>query len=48
MQLIVHVPDFLLEQVKDKLPPPELGMLEAVALDAILAYLHKLKTSPLN
>ncbi len=46
MQLIVHIPDVMLEKVKDKLPPPQMGMLEAVALDAILAYLHKLKAAP--
>jgi hypothetical protein len=42
MQLTVHVPDDMLEKVKDKLPPPEVGVLEAVALDAILGFLLKL------
>ena len=42
MQLIVHVPDDMIEKVKDKLPPPEVGLLEAVALDAILGLLLKL------
>ena len=46
MQLIVHIPDDLIEQVKDKLPPPQMGMLEAVALDAILGFLHKLQEAP--
>jgi hypothetical protein len=43
MQLIVHVPDDVIERVKDKLPPPEMGVLEAVALDAILGFLHGLE-----
>ena len=42
MQLTVHVPDDMLEKVKHKLPPPEVGVLEAVALDAILGFLLKL------
>jgi len=25
MQLTIHIPDDLLESVKDKLPPPEVG-----------------------
>jgi hypothetical protein len=45
MQLTLHVPDDLIESVKDKLPPPEMGMLEAVALDAILGFLLKLEIS---
>ncbi|MFZ0959563.1 MAG: hypothetical protein WAO35_01560 [Terriglobia bacterium] len=43
MQLTVHVPDDMIEKVKDKLPPPEVGVLEAVALDAILGFLMKLE-----
>jgi hypothetical protein len=43
MQLTVHVPDDLIESVKDKLPPPEMGVLEAVALDAVLGFLHGLE-----
>jgi hypothetical protein len=43
MKLIVDIPDDLIEQVKEKLPPPESGMLEAIALDAILAFLQRLK-----
>jgi hypothetical protein len=42
MQLIVHVPDDLIENVKDKLPPPSVGVMEAVALDAILGFLNRL------
>ena len=44
MQIIVHIPDDLIEKVKDRLPPPEMGVLEAVALDAILGFLEKLET----
>jgi hypothetical protein len=43
MRLIVHVPDEVLESVEDRLPPPEMGVLEAVALDAILGFLTSLE-----
>jgi hypothetical protein len=43
MQLILHVPDDMIEKVKGKLPPPEVGVLEAVALDAVLAFLLTLE-----
>ena len=36
MQLIIQVQDHLKEPIKDKLPAPEMGILEAVALDAVL------------
>jgi len=42
MQIIVHVPDDLVEKAKDRLPPPGMGVLEAIALDAILGFLQKL------
>lgn len=42
MQLTIHIPDDIVEAVKDKLPPPEMGILEAVALDAVLALLMRL------
>lgn len=45
MQLTIHIPDDMLEAVKDKLPPPEMGVLEAVALDAVLGFLMKLDGS---
>lgn len=45
MRLTVHVPDDLIEKVKDKLPRPEVGILEAVALDAILGFLMKLENA---
>jgi hypothetical protein len=45
MQVIVHVPDDMIEPVKDKLPPPETGVLEAIALDAILGFLSRLEAS---
>jgi hypothetical protein len=45
MQIIVHIPDEMVEQVKDRLPPPETGVLEAIALDAILGFLSKLEAS---
>lgn len=43
MQLTVHIPDDMIERVKDKVPPPEPGLLEAVALDAVLGFLLKLE-----
>ena len=45
MQLTIYVPDDILESVKHKLPPPEVGVLEAVAGDAILGFLLKLRDS---
>jgi hypothetical protein len=48
MQITIHVPDDMLEAVRDRLPPPEMGVLEAVALDAILAYLQRLEVAPSN
>jgi hypothetical protein len=42
MQLTIHIPDDILESVKDKLPPPEVGVLEAIAGDAILEFLTSL------
>ena len=39
MQLTIHVPDNILGSVKDKLAPRETGILEAVALDAVLGFL---------
>jgi hypothetical protein len=45
MQLTIQVPDDILESVKDKLPPRETGVLEAVGLDAVLGFLMKLGDS---
>jgi hypothetical protein len=45
MQLTIQVPDDILESVKDKLPPRETGVLEAIALDAVLGFLMKLGDS---
>jgi hypothetical protein len=46
MKITVHIPDDLIAEVKDRLPPPELGMLEAIALDAILGFIDRLKSPP--
>ena len=35
MELTIHIPDDILESVKDKLPPAEAGVLEAIALGAV-------------
>ena len=40
MRLTIEIPDALIEPVKDKLPPQ--GVLEAVALDAVLDFVLKL------
>ena len=44
MKLTVHVPDDLNDQVREKLRPHiETGILEAVALDAILKFLQNVE-----
>jgi hypothetical protein len=45
MKIVVHVPDEIVEPVKWKLERGPTGVLEAVALDAILGYLQKLAKS---
>ena len=40
MRITIEVPDGAIEPVKDKMPPP--GVLEAVALDAVLDFILKL------
>ena len=45
MKHIVQIPDDIVERVRHKLPPPEVGILEAVALDALLGFLQKLEDS---
>ena len=42
MQLVINVPDDFVEPVKDKLASGPTGVLEAVALDAVLSFLTKL------
>jgi hypothetical protein len=42
MQLTIDIPDEVIGPVRDKLPPPEMGVLEAVALDAVLGFLMRL------
>jgi hypothetical protein len=41
MQLTIHIPDNVLAEYRHVLPPPETGILEAVAVDAILAALSR-------
>ena len=45
MKLTIHVPDDLLDDLKDKLASEPSGVLEAVALDAILGFLDRLRDS---
>lgn len=40
MRLVIEVPDSVIEPVKDKLPPQ--GVLEAVALDAVIDFVLNL------
>jgi hypothetical protein len=42
MQLVIHIPDEMIEPVRHRLPPPEVGLLEAIALDAVLGALTRL------
>ena len=42
MRLTIEVPDNIIESVKDKMPPQ--GVLEAVALNAVLDFVLKLET----
>jgi hypothetical protein len=46
MQLIITIPEEIVARVKDKLPPFQMGVLEAVALDAVLGFLSKLENAP--
>jgi hypothetical protein len=46
MKITVHIPDDIVAEVKDELPPPEMGVLEAIALDAILDFIGRLKSPP--
>lgn len=41
MKLKLHIPDDLVERVKERLPHAT-GVLEAIAVDAILEFLRKL------
>ena len=43
MQLTIKIPDEVVGPLKGKLPPPELGILEAVALNAVLDFLMKIE-----
>jgi len=43
MQLTIQLPDDLFDDVKDKLASQPSGVLETVALDAILAFLDALR-----
>jgi hypothetical protein len=43
MQLILNIPDEVIETYRRVLPPPELGLLQAVAVDAILGLLSRLE-----
>jgi hypothetical protein len=43
MALTIQIPDEVLETYRDVLPPPQLGVLEAVAVDAVLGILEQIK-----
>jgi hypothetical protein len=40
--IVIHIPDDLIDPVKHKLPPPRIGVLEAIVLDVILDFLDRL------
>ena len=42
MQIVINVPDDFVEPVKDKLAVMPTGLLETIALDAILKFLMKM------
>jgi len=42
LQLVLNIPDDLVDPVKEKLSTSPSGVLEAVALDAVLGFLMKL------
>jgi hypothetical protein len=44
MQLTIHIPDDLFDDVKDKLAAQPSGILETIALDAILGFWTGLET----
>ena len=43
MRLTIHVPDDMLENVKEKLSSQPTGVLETIALDAVLDFLITLR-----
>ena len=45
MQIVVHVPDELIDRVRARLPPPEMELLEAVALDALPRFFARVEAS---
>jgi hypothetical protein len=45
MELTIRIPDDVIEPYRHVLPPPEMGLLEAVAVDAILGILERLASS---
>jgi len=42
VQWTIHIPDEVIADYGVSLPPPELGIFEAVAVDAILAALQRM------
>lgn len=45
MQFTIHIPDEVLDEYREAMPPPELGLLEAIAVDAIIASLQRLQAA---
>jgi hypothetical protein len=41
MQLTIHIPDDVIAEYQHVLPPPEMGLLETIAVDAILGALSR-------
>jgi len=42
VQWTIHIPDEIIDHYGVALPPPEMGVFEAVAADAILALLERM------
>lgn len=45
MEIRIVVSEDMVDPVRELLPPPGMGILEAIALDAILSYFDRLKKS---
>lgn len=45
MEIRIVVAEDIVDPVRELLPPPGMGILEAIALDAILSYFDRLKKS---
>jgi len=42
LQLTIHIPDEVIEPYRDVLPPPEMGLLEAIMVEVVLSALQRM------